>query len=188
MARLTGRQQAFVSAYLQCLNATESARLAGYTGDDRTLAVTGHRLLRNANVRAEIDRVLSEQVMSAHEVLRRQTEIASLDVTDFFDFSGNLPMFKPDKAKERGVMHLIKSFKVSNKEFKIEFYDAQRAQETLAKYHDLTNKVRVDDWRSQAIEDIKRGLIAFDALVQTFDEDLAVELFKLAGVPIDGIA
>lgn len=186
MSNLTDKQQAFINAYLQCLNATESARLAGYAGNDNSLASAGSRLLRNVKVRAEIDLVLSEQVMSAQEVLRRQTAIASLDVTDFFDFTGNLPMFKPDKAKERGVMHLIKSFKISDKEFKIEFYDAQRAQETLAKYHDLTNKVRVDDWRSQAIEDIKRGLIAFDALVQTFDEDLAIELFKLAGVPVDG--
>lgn len=188
IAPLSDKQRAFITHYLQCLNATESARRAGYAGNDNTLSQIGHKLVRNGKIRAEIDRILSKQVMSAHEVLRRQTEIASLDVTDFFDFTGNLPMFKPDKAKERGVMHLIKSFKITNKEFKVEFYDAQRAQETLAKYHDLTNKVRVEDWRSQAVEDIRAGLIAFDALVKTFDEDLATELFTLAGVPINGTA
>lgn len=188
MSNLTDKQKAFINAYLQCLNATESARQAGYAGNDKTLAVVGSENLRKPNIRAEIDRVLSEQVMSAQEVIRRQSEIASLDVTDFFDFYGGLPTFNPDKAKERGVLHLVKSFKVSDKEFKIEFYDAQRAQETLAKYHDLTNKVRVEDWRSQAIADIRAGRITYDALAQGFDEELANELFRSAGVPIDGTA
>lgn len=181
---LTDKQRAFVYAYIQCLNATESARLAGYKGDDNTLAVVGWENLRKPNIRAEIDAVLSKQVMSVHEVLRRQTEIASLDVTDFFDFTGNLPMFKPEKAKERGVLHLIKSFKISDKEFKVEFYDAQRAQETLAKYHDLTNKVRVEDWRSRAIEDIRAGTIDYPSLSDAMGEDLATELFRTAGVSI----
>ena len=35
-------------------NATKAARLAGYEGDDATLAVTGYRLLRNDKVRAAL--------------------------------------------------------------------------------------------------------------------------------------
>ncbi len=45
---LTAKQQRFVDAYAG--NATEAARLAGYTGSDAVLAVTGHDLLRNPKI------------------------------------------------------------------------------------------------------------------------------------------
>ena len=45
---LNDRQQKFVDAYTG--NATEAARIAGYTGSEPTLAVTGHELLRNPKV------------------------------------------------------------------------------------------------------------------------------------------
>lgn len=44
--------------------------------------------------------------------------------------------------------------------------------------------VKVDDWRSQAIADIRAGLITYPALAQAFDDTLATELFREAGVPI----
>jgi len=46
--KLTPKQARFVEAYTG--NATEAARLAGFKGDDATLAVQGGRLLRNAQV------------------------------------------------------------------------------------------------------------------------------------------
>lgn len=53
MKRLTDRQQRFLDAYAG--NATEAARAAGYAGDEQTLATTGSRLLRNAQIRAHLD-------------------------------------------------------------------------------------------------------------------------------------
>lgn len=53
MSKLTTKQQKFLDAYAG--NATEAARLAGYTGNDQTLAVTGSRLLKNAQIRAHLD-------------------------------------------------------------------------------------------------------------------------------------
>jgi len=50
---LTAKQQAFVEAYAG--NATDAARKAGYTGNDKTLGVTGSRLLANARVAAAIN-------------------------------------------------------------------------------------------------------------------------------------
>lgn len=49
---LTARQQAFVAAYVGAAhgNATQAARMAGYTGSPETLAVTGARTLRDARV------------------------------------------------------------------------------------------------------------------------------------------
>ncbi len=42
---LTPKQQRWIAAYIgpACFNATEAAHMAGYAGDRRTLAVTGHR-------------------------------------------------------------------------------------------------------------------------------------------------
>lgn len=44
--------------------------------------------------------------------------------------------------------------------------------------------VEVEDWRSKAIEDIKAGRIAYKALVEAFDTDLATQLFAEAGLSI----
>ena len=69
---LTAKQQAFVEAYAG--NATDAARKAGYTGNDKTLGVTGSRLLANASVAAAINsraapartsRILSREELQA---------------------------------------------------------------------------------------------------------------------------
>jgi hypothetical protein len=49
---LTDKQDRFIQVYAG--NGVEAAREAGYEGDDRTLAVTASRLLRNAKVAAAI--------------------------------------------------------------------------------------------------------------------------------------
>lgn len=46
--KLTPRQLKFIEAYSG--NGTEAAKLAGYTGDDNTLGVTAHELLRNPKI------------------------------------------------------------------------------------------------------------------------------------------
>jgi phage terminase small subunit len=50
---LNSRQRKFVNVYTG--NATEAARLAGYSGNANTLHVTGHDLLRNPTIKAAID-------------------------------------------------------------------------------------------------------------------------------------
>lgn len=55
------------------------------------------------------------------------------------------------------------------------------AQETGGR----VKQVKVDDWRSQAIADIRAGKIAFEALAQAFDRSLAVELFRSAGIEVE---
>ena len=52
------RQKRFVDAYIQTGNAALSARQAGYS--PKTSAVQGARMLRNANVQAEIEKRLEE--------------------------------------------------------------------------------------------------------------------------------
>ena len=48
-----------------------------------------------------------------------------------------------------------------------------------------TARVEHEDWRDEAIEYIKTGEITYQALANEFDHDLARELFRSAGVPIE---
>lgn len=51
-------------------------------------------------------------------------------------------------------------------------------------YGEWGDRSKIDDWRSEAIELIRRGEVAYDALEQELGGELAEELFKSAGVPI----
>ena len=58
--KLTAKQAAFVQEYMVDLNATGAARRAGYSPNGAE--VTGHRLLRNTKVAAQIDKALNERI------------------------------------------------------------------------------------------------------------------------------
>jgi hypothetical protein len=47
-----------------------------------------------------------------------------------------------------------------------------------------SDKIKVEDWRSQVIADIKAGVIQYEVLEEAFDTDLATELFTAAGVRV----
>ena len=67
---LSPRQKLFVLLYDG--NATETAKRAGYKGSYNALAVTGHRLLKNPNVKAAIDKKHSEGGQGKTEILSRE--------------------------------------------------------------------------------------------------------------------
>jgi len=183
---LTDKQQAFIDAYLGCLNATEAARQAGYQGSDGTLGVVGHENLRKPKIRAAIDARLQEYTMHANEVLYRLHQQACGIPEDCFVAYDRIVGINFEKLKEYGLMHLIK--KISYDRYgnpTVEFYDAQNALVQLGKHHALfTERYQRDDWRSEAIEYIRKGELSYEALVEAFDHDLATELFATAGVPV----
>lgn len=58
--KLTFKQRVFVKAYLDSFgNSTRAARIAYKCKDNNIAGVTGYRLLRNVNVKNEIDRILA---------------------------------------------------------------------------------------------------------------------------------
>lgn len=76
MRKLLPRQQAFVIATLEegGLNNARAAALAGYTGDEKSLRVTGHRLAHDEDVLAAIHeeakrRLQSSQILAVRELL-----------------------------------------------------------------------------------------------------------------------
>lgn len=188
---LTDKQRLFVEYYIQCLNATEAARLAGYQGDDVTLASIGYENLRKPQIRAAIDQRLKEYHLSADEVLSGLSDIARSSIADFVNPSGYIDLIEADK---RGKLHMARKIKRTVRRDKdggetetieIELYDKKDALIQLGRYHQLfVDRMKVEDWRTQAIADIQAGRIEYQPLAEAFDHDLATDLFKAAGVPV----
>jgi len=147
--KLTANQARFIDEYIVCLNGTEAARRAKYEGDDRTLAVTASRLLRNAKVLREIEKRLDHFTMSANEVLIQLTDIARKNLTDVMSPQGRIDAVE---ARNRGKSHLVKRVKEKvvtftdadgndheSIETEVEMYDRQSALNTLAKFYGDNN-------------------------------------------------
>jgi phage terminase small subunit len=134
MGGLTGKQQAFINAYLSNgFNATEAAREAGYEGNDITLASVGYENLRKPQIDAEVKARFNEATMSANEVLYRLSEIASGKVTDLVNDDGN---FDLKLAKQRKKEHLLKKLKIKRRSKRVESFaegeeDQREVIETL---------------------------------------------------------
>lgn len=180
---LTDKQRIFINEYLKTFNATQAAINAGYS--EKTARSIGSENLTKPDIRAEIDARIAENTMSANEVLMRLTEIGRADIDDVMTVQGNLPYVDMDKAKQAAKTGLLKKIKVTKNNIEFELHDKMRALEMLGKYHALfTDKVKVEDWRSQAIADIKAGKISYEALREAFDDETAAALYGEAGQAI----
>lgn len=186
---LSNKQKKFITEYVKDFNGTRAAIEAGYS--EAGAHVRSSELLKDPDIKRIMDDLFSEFVMSAQETLFHLSTIARGDIALLTDNAGN-PDIKT--AKGNHSSNLIKSIKQKTvlgddseiHETEIEAYDRLKALDLLAKYHQLTttSRVKVDDWRSQAIEDIKSGTLPYNVLAEAFDESLAAELFRSAGVPI----
>lgn len=188
MVKLTAKQEAFVNHYIETLNATEAARRAGYAANsDVAFRVIGCENLTKLNVKTAIDKRMKDYAMSANEVLFHLSEIARGDMNDFLDSFGTPDI---DKARDVNKTRLIKKIKTKTitgenndiHEIEMELYDRQRALDALAKFHNLTNTTRIDDWRTDAIEAIKKQEVDYPAMEELFGTSLAQELFRMAGI------
>ena len=137
---MNAKQTVFVNEYLKCWNASEAARRAGYNGHSE---VTGCRLLKDANIAAEIKARVSELTMTADECLVRLADHARGSLADFID--GNA--ISLERAREAGRLHLLKSYSEAGEKTgaRIEIYDAQAALEKIGKAHGLfTDKLDIE--------------------------------------------
>ena len=145
--RLTPRTNRFIDHWLKTGNGTASCRLAGWTGNDNSLAVTANRLLRTYKVATEIDRRLGRAVASAEEVLIGLTNHARGDLAEVLEEDGT---FNLRSARRRGVSKLLKKLKVKTRyetdaegnvtpvtEQEFELHDAQAAMVHLGRVHGL---------------------------------------------------
>lgn len=79
---MTRRQQVFIDEYLNCWNASEAARRAGYS--TKSAKFIGKETLERPEVAAEIERRITDRGVKAPEVLLRLTEQARGDIGQFF--------------------------------------------------------------------------------------------------------
>lgn len=184
MAGFTALQRAFMDFYILEKNGTKAARLAGYKGNDVTLAAVAYENLRKPHIKAEINSRFAQVAMSADEVLARLGDIARIDMAEFVTIKHGIPFLDLEKAEQASKLRLLKKFKTTKQGVEIELYDAQSALETLGKHLGLFNTVKIEDWRTQAIADIRAGKIPYEALEEAFDRNLATELFRAAGVSL----
>ena len=77
MKKLTARQQKFADYYIECGNASEAAKRAGYKG--KYSATNTDKLLNNTNVKAyineQMDKLQKDSIASADEVLQYLTRV-----------------------------------------------------------------------------------------------------------------
>lgn len=81
---LTPRENLFWQHYLGAArgNATEAARLAGYTGSDESIRQSACQNLKKPEIREKIDDALSVYALTAAEVLAELSKVARIDVDD----------------------------------------------------------------------------------------------------------
>lgn len=90
--KLTPKQKAFADYYIECGNAAEAARRAGY--EKRYAGQNADKLLKNTNISAYIAERMGEQdkkrVADADEVMEFYTAVMRGEVKDQFDIDASL--------------------------------------------------------------------------------------------------
>jgi len=130
---LTGKQKKWGDLYVKGgLSGTEISRLAGYKGDDNTLAVIAHGNLRNHKIQAYIKPLLESLTLSEEDVLSRLSEQATANISLFYKVSpqGQLILNKKNLIR---YGHLIQSIKETANGIQLTLYNSQTALITLGK-------------------------------------------------------
>lgn len=130
---LNAKQQAFLNAYLASEdletrgNATRSALAAGYS--PKSAYCQGSRMLKNAEVKAEIEHRLKKATEKAgltqEKVLAELAKIAFFDPRKLFDEDGNLkPISELDDETAGAIagVDVIENFEFENKERRLTGY------------------------------------------------------------------
>ena len=86
---LTDKQRLFCLCYIKSFNAVKAYQKAYGVGYN-TAAVNGYRLLDNARIKAEIQRLkqnrLNREMLDESDIFQKYMDIAFADITDFLEF------------------------------------------------------------------------------------------------------
>lgn len=149
---MTDKQKIFCEKYIQCWNATEAARQAGYSGSDDTIRAIASENLTKPNIREYIDKRIQEVSMSTNEILHRLTEWGRGTVAPFLtddNYSEALSVNSDEAKKAIGLIKKIKQDEtvlksknsndeiVTKRRFEIELHDAKDAVDKLARIRGL---------------------------------------------------
>jgi hypothetical protein len=135
------KQELWLSEYLQCLNATEAARRAGYKWPDKVGAAN------KALFKEQIQQILAERIPSPAAVVSRVADMAMADMTDYLNDDGSLDL---ERMKADGRGYLLKKYRHTrhlstrkdgseseSETWESELYPADAALDKLMRYHGL---------------------------------------------------
>lgn len=139
---LTDKQLLFCVYYVDTLNQTKAAIMAGYS--ERTASLIGKENIRKPHIRAKIDQLFKENNISKDEITNILIKLAKTDISDYTEEltlpSGEKKLFvNVEKMKKEGKGFLIKGVKNTQSGQTIEFDDRLRALEILAKVQGMFN-------------------------------------------------
>ena len=164
---LTARQRRFVAEYLACGNATEAARRAGYSA--KTAHAQGSRLLKNAEVRAALEKKterLEEKLeLSAERVLTELARIAFMDIGRAFGSDGRLLALHEMPEDVRRALASIETDEMKGQDAglgitrKVKAWDKPKALELLGKHFKLFAD-KVEHSADKSLEDLVRASFA----------------------------
>lgn len=172
------RHQQFVNEYLKTWNAT-TAYLRSYPNASyETAGRNGHVLLKNTEISEAIQQRITENAMSADEVLARLGDHARGSMGDFVRVTDNKPVFDFQSASDNGRLHLVKRLKTKTKTYvqsgdeddessvnevdvEFELYDAQAALVHLGRHHKLfTDRTETDATITHDVSDPVRQILS----------------------------
>lgn len=159
---LTDKQRLFCIYYIKYFNATKAYQKA-YDCNYVTANVNGSRLLVNASINSEIQRMKEEQtsglMLDARDILQKYIDIALADITDFiefgteereeldedgdviYDMAGNpvtyLASYVRFKEHDEVDGTILTEVKQGRDGVSVKLADKMKAMEVLAKYTDL---------------------------------------------------
>jgi hypothetical protein len=168
---MTLKEKRFILFYLgEARGSTaKAAQMAGYGSTYGSASMLGYRLMRKARIRKAIEKYIDQYVLSAAMILRELTDqgtIGHVIESDCMeDEEGTLEVngatvvvktgrrvFNREKAKELGVMHLVKCVKRNSFGDHVEVYDRQEALKMMGNYRGIfAEKIRVD-----VVEDLSK--------------------------------
>lgn len=138
--KLTNRQKIWIDKYLQCWNAAQAARDAGY----KNPAQNGWENKQNELIQAEIQKRLSDIHMSADEALAILAEHARGDLGEFVDDDGSIDL---SMARAKGLTHLIKSVtKRTTPQGTLQKVELYSAQDAIEKVLRVSGKIKPETY------------------------------------------
>ena len=149
-AKRSTRFRRFVNAYVETLNGTKAAIVAGYS--EHSAHSTSSRLLKKTKIQEMIASRLAESELSSARTLREIGRVAYADVGEIFDENGNLLSVKQLPEHVRAAIASVKVVKKNlvtgdgetDDIHEVKLWDKMKALEMAAKYLKLLDGDRGD--------------------------------------------
>lgn len=144
--KLTPKQQAFADYYIETLNGVESAKRAGYKGNNlnRIASENLSKLDIKTYIDEQLQKLADKRIMGAQEALELLTSIARAEITEEVVLSTEDGVAKVDKIpdirdRQRAAEELLKRYTLGdNQKLKNEMLQAQ-IDKTKAEIGKITN-------------------------------------------------